>query len=123
MVDQENEIATNETIENETRMHISGFLPDAIAQALKSYYRFSQQRAPEEAKEFSAHHSACKVAIAHIELLIKLARWADLPNEKSEDQNHQVILAAMVQQAQDELVRYKETQKHKGKLDKQSKDD
>lgn len=94
------------TIEDKTKHDIAVFLPDAIAQALKSYYRFSQQSAPEEAKEFSAHHNACKVAIAHIELLIKLARWADLPNPEDEDQNQQVVLAAMMQQATDELDRY-----------------
>ena len=58
-------------------------------------------------KKFAEHHSACKVAIAHIELLIKLARWADLPDVAAEDQNGQVILAAMMQQAEDELNRYK----------------
>ena len=100
------------TLEDRTKKNIIKFLPDAIAQALKSYYTFAQQDAPDEAKDFSAHHNACKVAIAHIELLIKLARWADLPDHKIENQNDQVILAAMVQQAQAELEQYnKKSQK------------
>lgn len=94
-------------IEDDTRKRIATFLPDAIAQALTSYHRFSQQDAPEEAKEFSAHHSACKVAIAHIELLIKLARWADLPDAKAENGNQQILLAAMMQEAEEELEAYK----------------
>ena len=103
---------TNKTIEDETRQSIATFLPDAIGQALKSYYRFSQQSASFEAKEFSAHHSACKVAIAHIELLIKLARWADLPDqEQSVQSNDQVIMAAMVEEAQKELSLYNEGRK------------
>ena len=96
----------NTTIEDDTKKQISGFLPDAIGQTLKSYYRFAQQDAPDEAKEFSAHHSACKVAIAHIELLIKLARWADLPDVNDEDNNQQMMLAAMMQQAQAEIDAY-----------------
>lgn len=94
-------------IEEKGRIQIAAFLPDAIARALTSYHRFSKQDAPSEAKEFSAHHSACKVAIAHIELLIKLAKWADLPDAKAEDGNRQIILAAMMQEAQEELEAYK----------------
>ena len=100
---------SNDKIEDLTREQISDFLPDAIARALRSYYQFSQQDAPNEAKEFSAHHSACKVAIAHIELLIKLAKWADLPNANVEDKGHQVVLAAMMQEAQKELNAYKDS--------------
>ena len=99
------------TIEQETQQQIAEFLPEAIAQALNSYYRFSQQDAPPEAKEFSAHHSACKVAIAHIELLIKLARWAELPDAKAENASDQLLLASMMQKAQDELSRYKREEK------------
>ena len=90
-------------IEEGMRQRIAVFLPDAIARALTSYHRFSRQEAPDEAKEFSAHHNACKVAIAHIELLIKLARWADLPDAQAENHNQQILLAAVMQEAQGEL--------------------
>lgn len=99
---------TDQKIENQTRARISAFLPDAIAQALTSYHRFADQNIPEDAKGFSAHHSACKVAIAHIELLIKLARWADLPDVGTGDPNSQIMLAAMMQEAEDELGRYRQ---------------
>ncbi len=100
------------TIEENTRRRIATFLPDAIARALTSYHRFSRSEggaADEDTspKDFSAHHSACKVAIAHIELLIKLARWADLPDAKAEDHNNQIILAAMMQEAEEELRAYR----------------
>lgn len=69
-------------IEEKTRQSIAAFLPDILDRALLSYAAFAENNAPgEEAKDFAAHHNACKVAIAHIELLIKLARWADLEDE------------------------------------------
>ena len=95
-------------IEDDVRMRIARFLPDAIARALTSYHSFSQAEVSNEAKEFSAHHSACKVAIAHIELLIKLARWADLPDAEAENHNEQILLAAVMQEAEDELRAYRE---------------
>ena len=98
---------TERKIENQTRERISAFLPDAIAQALTSYHRFADQNIPEDAKGFSAHHSACKVAIAHIELLIKLARWADLPDAQTGDPNSQIMLAVMMQEAEEEIGRYR----------------
>ena len=98
---------TKTKIEDDMRVRISRFLPDAIAKALTSYHKFIDGDFPDEAKEFSAHHNACKVAIAHIELLIKLARFADLPDSKVEDNNNQIILAAMMQEAEEELQAYK----------------
>lgn len=93
----------SEKIEQETRAQIAGFLPRAIATALASYDLFLGRDVPENAKEFKAHHDACKVAIAHIELLIKLAQWADLPDAESEDEGHKNALAAMIAAAQAEV--------------------
>ncbi len=95
----------NQKIEETTRSQIAEFLPDAIARALTSYQQFSEQDASDKAREFTAHHNACKVAIAHIELLIKLARWADLPGE-GEDTNDKAILSAMMATAEEELDNY-----------------
>lgn len=109
-------------IEDLTRQQIAAFLPDAISQTLKSYYRFAQQEAPEDktpgknpvtTREFADYHKACKVAISHIELLIKLARWADLPDAKDEDRNRQIIIAAMINEAQKELEDYNRRQEEK----------
>ncbi len=96
-------------IEEHTRRQIEAFLPDAIYRALISYQQFSEQEAPDEAKEFTAHHNACKVAIAHIELLIKLARWADLPGD-DDNGNHseKAMLKTMVATAEQELEKYRD---------------
>lgn len=93
-------------IEGDTRARIAAFLPDAIAKALTSYQLFLEEGAHTDAKEFKAHHDACKVAIAHVELLIKLAQWADLPDPTAEDINQQKILKAVMCPAIEELEDY-----------------
>lgn len=93
-------------IEYAGREQIATFLPDAIAKALTSYHRFADSSIPDDPKGFSAHHGACKVAIAHIELLLKLARWADLPDANAADQNTQIVLSAMMAEATEKLAEY-----------------
>ncbi len=88
-------------IEMLTRRQIAEFLPTAIETALTSYQLFSESDSLDNAKDFKAHHDACKIAIAHIELLIKLAQWADLPD--LEDGNDQNILRGLIESGQKEL--------------------
>tara|TARA_R110001592_G_scaffold27763_21_gene102864 strand:- start:5556 stop:5882 length:327 start_codon:yes stop_codon:yes gene_type:complete len=90
-------------IEARTRGDIAEFLPHAIQTALESYKSFSSQDVPEAPKDFKAHHDACKVAIAHIELLIKLAKLADLPASDSNDQDDQALLLGLIENAEGEL--------------------
>lgn len=93
-----------QTIEARSRAQIAAFLPDAIAKALTSYRRFIEAGQTEtEAKLFAAHHAAGKAAVAHIELLLKLARWADLPD--GAQSNDAAILEAMMREAEEELGR------------------
>ena len=95
------------TIEAGMRADIAAFLPNAIQSALESYQSFSEEEASDpkatKAKSFKDHHDACKVAIAHIELLIKLAKWADLPDPKVEDENQQAMLQSLIEKGQAEL--------------------
>ncbi|MAI62556.1 MAG: hypothetical protein CBB87_08785 [Micavibrio sp. TMED27] len=95
------------SIETQTRKDIACFLPEAISVALESYRYFTQdQITKNEAitpKTFKEHHDACKVAIAHIELLLKLARWAELPDPQIEDQDKQKQMSEMIERAQQEL--------------------
>ena len=57
-------------------------LPEKIMQVMESYDEFSSNEIPDDAKGFSAHHTACKSAVVHAETLLKLARWTedDTPN-------------------------------------------
>lgn len=66
-------------IEDETKARIAAFLPEVLEKSLQSYADFAAAVVPtEEAKDFAAYHGACKTAVAHIELLVKLARQVDL---------------------------------------------
>ena len=91
-------------LEDQTRIKIAKYLTSAIDCAIQSYRSFYDKPTPAEAKEFSAHHSACKAAIAHIELLLKLAAWAQLPRMEGEDEN----LATLMAEAETELNNYHE---------------
>lgn len=80
-------------IDERTRTQIAAFLPDAIQTAIQSYQDFADEQVTipcdkdkkatnNTSKNFKDHHDACKVAIAHIELLLKLAKWADIPQDE-----------------------------------------
>lgn len=90
-------------IESGMRDRIAEFLPCALQRAIGSYENFMDREKYEKAGDFKAHHDACKVALAHIELLVKLARWADLPDPRVEDENQQKLLAEMIEAARGEL--------------------
>lgn len=94
------------SIEDQSRVQIAEFLPDAIAKALTSYRVYMAGQKDDTLAAFKEKHLACKAAIAHIELLLKLARWADLPDARALNQNDQVILAALVEAAEEELAEY-----------------
>lgn len=91
-----------EFLDKKTKKQIAHFLPQAIVQALHSYRKFSGNIATDEAKEFSAHHSACKAALAHIELLLKLARQSDLVGA-ADTQKDKTVLSDMISKARAEL--------------------
>ncbi|MDB5491196.1 MAG: hypothetical protein JWO78_1045 [Micavibrio sp.] len=94
------------SIENRSREQIAAFLPDAITTAMTSYQK--QMEAEEnDDLSFKEKHASCKTALAHIELLLKLARWADLP-DAAMPRNDQVILAAVLAEAERELAGYGE---------------
>lgn len=94
-------------IEKDTREAIAAFLPGAIAAALLSYSRFLEEQATAdtqtEAKEFKAHHDACKVAIAHIELLVKLAKAMGDEDSADKDLQKQAALANLIVNARAEI--------------------
>lgn len=88
-------------IEDFTRLQIADFLPDAVDRAIKSYDEFPETASAEYSKDFKARHDARRMAIAHVKLLIDLAKWADLPEEMvaiSQDK-----LADMIENASKEI--------------------
>lgn len=97
-------------IESGMQADIAAFLPNAMKVTIQSYIRFAEEEAtaPDEgkcAKTFKDHHDACKVAIAHIKLLIELAKWADIPPPEMEDEIQQSVLRSVLESANKELHR------------------
>lgn len=91
-------------IEEQTRRDIAAFLPGALSRALASYFQFSKESPEEEeSKKFAAQHNAAKAAISHVELIVKLAKWADLPDQGVEDEKQRNELALMLANAHGEL--------------------
>jgi hypothetical protein len=99
----------SQSLEEKSRDKIAKFLPDALKHSMESYHHFIiSDDTPDDAKSFSAHHSACKVAIAHIELLLKLAKWADINTQQEKDLPNDALLAGLIAKAQSELDHYTE---------------
>ena len=78
-------------------------LPEKISEVIDSYENFSEQPVPDDAKGFSAHHSACKSAVIHAETLLKLAEWTDekSASEEMDGENRQIL--KRLAEAQNEL--------------------
>lgn len=94
-----------------SKARIALSLPDAIAKALESYHLFMQQEIAEDAKSFAAHHSAAKVAIAHVELLLKLAKILDaVHNDTSLAEDEKNRFEALLAEASEDVERYKARQ-------------
>ncbi|WP_439579033.1 hypothetical protein [Elioraea sp.] len=52
----------------------------AIERAIASYHAFAKDEPTStDPKEFAAHHAACKAALAHLDLLLKIARITETP--------------------------------------------
>jgi hypothetical protein len=87
--------------------------PDALIHALNEYENFlTKEIVPggkqTEAKSIYEFHNACKSIISHMELLLKLAKILGLPDAKLPDQNGQVVLAGVMQEAEEELQNYRQ---------------
>ena len=91
---------------NETSHHDHGgsllaFLPDAIKRVVESYMSFSHQSMPVDAKEFAAHHGACKAALMHLDALFKIIKTNPF---LTDDQDHQIAdISALIEQAKIDL--------------------
>lgn len=72
-------------------------LAPALQKALIDYLTFSENKAPDDIKEFNAYHTACKAALLHIALLVKLTQ-KEVPMDP-------IIpdLSALLEQAKKEL--------------------
>ncbi|MBT5109400.1 MAG: hypothetical protein HOM25_12020 [Rhodospirillaceae bacterium] len=60
-------------------------LPKRIDDAFATYRRYIAEPPPGDPKLFSAYQAGAKAALAHIEALTKLARWAEPINNDVDD--------------------------------------
>lgn len=62
------------------RAGLASRLPARIRALLDDYDSFATTAAgtpAEDAKAYAAHHAACKAALQHADMLVKLLRWAE----------------------------------------------
>lgn len=60
------------------RKDLAGRLPGRLRALLADYDTFAAAPTPpEEPKTYAAHHGACKAALQHADMLVKLLRWAE----------------------------------------------
>jgi hypothetical protein len=83
------------------RLQLIALLPRAMACAIASYQEFSAQTAPEDAKQYIAHHNACRAALAHVDYLSKLAKWVTTSHPHHDDAQD---LQPLIQKARDMLL-------------------
>lgn len=79
------------------RQELANRLPDMLTTAIESYERITVAPEEADAKSYAALHSAAKAALAHIESLLKLAKWAaveDVGNTGPDNGLLQLIEAA-----------------------------
>ena len=76
-------------------------LPEKLAAVLQEYNDFTAQPAPLEAKSFGAYHTACKNALSHMVLLMKMLQLVDEDNQ-NETPNDWLNKAKLAMEESDE---------------------
>ena len=59
------------------RQELQETLPGLIEVATHSYQTFVATPPPDDARGFTAYQAACRSALTHLQLLIKLSGWAE----------------------------------------------
>lgn len=74
---------------------VSAEIDRAIERVVSAYQAFAAS-APmvTDAKEFAAHHAACKAALAHLDLLLKIARITEVPTTEGQADDERLALVA-----------------------------
>ena len=58
----------------EVRAALADALPVLLDRAIDNYRAFAMQMPDDDAKLFQMHQAACKAALSHVDLLVRLAR-------------------------------------------------
>jgi hypothetical protein len=89
---------------DDLRTALASRLPGRLRDLLAEYDTFARAAAPDDAKGYVAHHAACKAALQHADMLIKLLRWAEgtEPETPAAEADDMGRLLARARQAVDE---------------------
>jgi hypothetical protein len=98
--------------------YVKIFLPSALEKALRSYEELTDVKDSDKLKEFTEYHMAAKVAISHIELLLKVIKLSDVTSTENtkgaKDKSTELEkISAMITQAETELNTYEKITKTK----------
>ena len=77
-------------------------IPEKLTQALKEYDTFSAQCAPMDAKSFGAFHMACKSALSHIVLLMKMLQLVENGAQDQSDTDWLAKAKSAIYETEDE---------------------
>lgn len=88
-------------MEQGMRERIAGFLPRALETAIGAY-KFSAVQKDKDGAVMKKHQDACKVAVAHVELLYKLSEKIGKKTNSDTEQNDEDI-NKMIRKAQQEI--------------------
>jgi hypothetical protein len=78
-------------------------LSAALARVTGAYDEFCSRLSPDNAKDFIAHHNACKAALAHLGAIIKLHNlWQK--NERNSNTDNNGELESLLRQARSVLL-------------------
>lgn len=86
-----------EPLDAAMRERVAGVLREALSTTLTSYHALVAQEVKGGLKEFTAHHTAARVAIGHLQLLIKLAEWANLETRTPDSELADLLTEAMAE--------------------------
>ncbi len=69
-------------LNDESRRQLAEFVPSALETAIESYEKIVKDK-PEEEEKIKAYYERCKAALAHIELVLKVAKSIEEYLQKS----------------------------------------
>jgi hypothetical protein len=94
-------------IEEDVREQIAQVLPDALRVALNSYQEIITHPLDNHEGNYIKKHGELqdsgRKTLAHIQLMIKIAAFLNLPDARAPDHNNQILLATLLQEANDEV--------------------
>ncbi len=89
-------------IQEDARLRMCKFLPKAIETALASYRRMSR-RAEYDYTDYKKQQDACKVALGHVQLLLKLGADVVSIMEYEAPEDEQKVMLDLIKNAQNEI--------------------